>query len=163
MRISALVFLLLAAPALKAWPLQGKDLEGRPLGLPAALSGRAGVVVVGFTRASEPATEAWGKRLTAELEGSSRTAVFSVIQLQGAPGFVVPMIVRGVKKKMPRERWARTLVLREGRPELEAWAGYDPKAPDDAYVVVLASDGSARGRWHARDLAPLGDVLKALP
>jgi hypothetical protein len=161
MRHLWIILALWAAPA-SAWVLEGKDLNGAALSLPTALSGRAGVLIVGLSQASSKATQAWEQRLWADLGSNTQVAVFGVAQLEGAPGFVVPMIIRGIKKSKDKAHWAQMLVLRSGRAALEALVSYDRSAPDDAYIVVLAPDASIRLIVHAPDLGPLDKVMKAL-
>jgi hypothetical protein len=128
MRYLWIVLALWAAPA-SAWVLEGKDLNGAALSLPGALSGRAGVLIVGLNRDAGKATQLWEKRLWADLAGNTKVAVYGVAQLEGAPGFVVPMIIRGIKKAKPKAHWAQMLVLRSGRAALESLVAYDRAAP----------------------------------
>ena len=44
------------------------------------------------------ACQAWENRLWADLASNTQVAVYTVIQLQGAPGFVMPFILTGIKK-----------------------------------------------------------------
>lgn len=152
--------LVAAAPALPS--LAGKDLLGLPLAVPEALSGRAGVLVVGLTKASGQACQAWEDRLWADLGSNTGVAIYTVVQLQGAPGFVVPFIVKGIKKGKAAARFAQVLILREGRGALEAAVGFDPKRPDDAYVLLLDRGGSVRWKGHAPDLGGLDGLYNAM-
>lgn len=160
--LSCFVLLPLALKAAVLPALAGKDLAGAPLALPTALSGRAGVLVVGLSRGSGKACQAWEDRLWADLGSDTRVAVFTAVQLEGAPGFVLPFILKGIKKQKDQARFGRILILRDGRKALEAAVGYDPAAPDDAYVLLLDRDGGIRWSAHDADLKALPLLKSAL-
>jgi hypothetical protein len=127
-------------------PLVAKDLAGRPVALDAFLAGTAAVGVAGFTMNSSAACREWGERLWDAFGSNPKARVFSVVEIQGAPSFVVPMIMHSLKSKTDPARYGSVFVAREGRPLWERYVGYDPAAgKDDPYLFIL--DGAKTMVW----------------
>jgi hypothetical protein len=156
-----LMFLALSAGVKAGDPtfpvLAGQDLHGAPFDLKARAAGKPAVLIVGFTKASSAACQRWEDRLRADRGGLTTTALVPIVVLEGAPGFVVPMILRGIRKQRPPEQHRDVLVLRSGKGALQAAVGFDPAKPDDAYVVVLDSSGALRFKGHRADLGLAAD------
>ncbi len=104
------------------------------------------VLVFGFTHKSADQADAWGKRLAKDYAMHPDVAYFELPVLQGAPGFVRPMIVHGMKKGTPADEQAHVLPLDKHEDELKKLVGY--KGADDAYVVVANSDGAIVWQTH---------------
>jgi microcompartment protein CcmK/EutM len=138
-----LAFLICSLPLLahsgpKFSALVGQDLLGNAFDLEERLAGRPSVLVFGFTKASNDPSKEWVKGLVADLGSDTRTAIVSIAVLEKAPKFVRGFITRSMKKEIPVERWAWTVVLTSGSEERQEEVGYDKvAAPDEAYVVVL--------------------------
>jgi len=138
-----------ATPAKAALPaLVAKDLSDTAVDLPARLSGTAGLLVVGFTMNSSDPCQSWVDHLWGELGDGRECKLYSVVQLQQAPGFIVPVIVRALKKKTAPERLGHVFVARQGLDDWQRALGYDAKnGSDDPYLVLV--DASSRVLWTA--------------
>ena len=134
-----------AAPAQQSIPkAEGTTLEGTAVTLPEALRGRAGVLVVGFSHASEAQVAAWGKRLAADFAQSADVPYFEVPMLAGAPKMLRGMIVKSMGKSVPEAERPHFLPLTKDEAAWRAVAHYDK--PDDAYVLLV--DGTGAVRWQ---------------
>ena len=72
---------------------QGTTLVGTSVGLPDAVHGKVGVLVVGFSKSSQGQVAAWGRRLSADFNQSPSVVYFEVPMLAGAPKIIRRMIV----------------------------------------------------------------------
>lgn len=132
--------------------LSGKDLHGVSQALPEALSGTVSILVVGFSKGSGKACQAWEDRIWADWGANTRVALKTLIELEGAPSFIVPFIVRGIKKGKSAERFGSVLVLRDGRQSLAELAGYAAAAADAAYILLLDKSATVVWKGHGSDL-----------
>ena len=138
---------VLAAQASQTLPrMEGTALNGQKVALPDAARYRAMVMVFGFTHKSADQADVWGKRLAKDYASHPDVAYFEVPVLQGAPGFVRPMIVHGMRKGTPAEEQGHVLPIDKHEDELKKLVGY--KEADDAYVVVAGSDGKILWQTH---------------
>src|ERR1019366_7351699 len=106
----------------------GTALTGTAVALPDALKGRVGVLVVGFSHASQGQVSDWGRLITADYGQNQGVEYFEIPMLGGAPKMLRGMIVKSMGKSV------------------RAAAHYD-KA-DDAYVLVVNGDGLVR--WQTQ-------------
>ena len=144
---ACLLGIVLAAQATQSLPrLEGRALNGENVALPDAARYRAMVLVFGFTHKSADQADAWGKRLAKDYASHPEVAYFELPVLQSAPGFVRPMIVRGMRKGTPVSEQAHVLPLDKHEDELKKLVGY--KEVDDAYVVVANSEGKIMWQTH---------------
>ncbi len=152
------------APAGGAPPaLALRDLAGAAANLDAVAVGAPCALICGFSRASSDPCQRLEDLLWSRYPAGSACRVVAVLELQEAPGFVVPFIRSGVRSKTPRERWGRVLIDRGGESALKAWIGYDPKDPDDTYAAVLDARGRPLWRGHARGAPALLAAMRGLP
>ncbi len=151
--LSCLASLALAQPFPQ---LKGECLSGRQAELPTEALGRAAIIIMTFNReASEPATR-WGKALDAEFKGKNGPAIYQVAQIEAAPRFVRPLILRSMRKKCDVATQDRFIVL---KTDSEAWkktAAFEEKFPDDAYLLLLDREGEIA--WMHRSQGPDGNL-----
>jgi hypothetical protein len=126
-------------------------LSGRKLTMPTAVQGHLALLVVGFTHASGTHCTEWAKRLETEFSANSALDRYSVIFLEDAPKLVRGMAKSGIKSGVPKDQYDRYLIVTEHEKEVKAAVHF--QTPDDAYLVLLAPDGSTRWTWHG----PVGD------
>lgn len=129
---------LKAQPAASLAGLYGEDLLGKPFTMEGRAAGRTVVVIVGFSKASGKACQAFENAFWGDFGGDTRVAIASVAVLQGVPGFILPLIKGGMRKQAPEERYPWKWILRRDRTLWQEAVGFDgAKAPDQAYVSVL--------------------------
>lgn len=123
---------------------QGTTLAGTTVALPDVLKGKVGVLVVGFSHASQGQVAAWGKRLAADYGSAAGVAYYEVPMLAGAPKMVRGMIVKSMGKAVPDAEKPHFLPLMEDEAGWRAVAHY--AKPDDAYVLLV--DGGGTVKWQ---------------
>ena len=141
------IVLLLAAPASQPQtakphipPAHGISLAATPVTLPDALKGKAGILVLGFSKASQPQVAAWGRRLAADFSNSSTVLYLELPMLAGAPRLLRGMIVRSMASSVPEAQRAHFLPLTDNETTWRALAHY--AKPDDAYVLLVDDAGA---------------------
>jgi hypothetical protein len=126
--------------------LEGENLLGKSITLPAASANHIAILVIGFTHASQTQTKAWSQRLHEQFPASSQEQVYSIAVLQDVPKLVRGMAVHGIKSGTPAEQRDRFILLFHKEAELKQTAGF--AAPDDAYLILLDQGGAIRWRFH---------------
>lgn len=120
--------------------IEGQNLVGKKIAFPQVAQGHPTVVVIGFTHASQAQTKTWSARLTPEV------ATYSLAVLEDVPRLVRGMAVAGIKGGVPQEQRERFLLVFRSEKELKEAVGY--YNPNDAYLVLLDTDGAIRWRFH---------------
>jgi len=121
-------------------PFQAENLNGKRINMPSAVQGHSALLLIGFTQASGKQTADWAKKSTPICE------TWSAAVLEAAPRLLRGIISRGIKSGIPKTGYDRFLLVYQHEAELKKAAGFS--TPDDAYVLLLAPDGSIRWRFH---------------
>jgi len=133
-------------------PIKAKTLADTDIVLPQPGSTHSLVLVLGFSHKSAENCGPWGKRLSADFRSDSRVAYYQLPVLQGAPSFVRPMILRGMRKDMPADQQAHFIPILDHEDEWKKLANFS--APDDAYIILADPHGHVV--WQTR--GPLTDA-----
>ena len=136
----------------------GTSLTGTTVALPAALKGKVGVLVVGFSHASEGEVASWGRLLEANYGKSNDVAYFELPMLAGAPKLIRGMIVKKMGSAVPAAEKPHFVPLMEGEPAWRAAAHYDK--PDDAYVLLVDDEGLVLWQIQGEASDPAWTALK---
>ena len=131
----------------------GTTLAGTAVVLPDALKGKVGVLVVGFSHASQGQVSNWGRLITADYGQNQGLEYFEMPMLAGAPKFVRGMIVKSMGKAVPAAERPHFIPLTEDDKPWRAVAHYDK--PDDAYLLLVDGEGAVlwQMQGEATDLA----------
>ncbi len=125
-------------------PAQGTLLSGQSVVLPAALHGKPGVVVIGFSQSARDEVTNWGRRLGADYFGSPDLAYYEVAMLAEVPGFLRGFVTRKIREGVSQQGQMHFLPVADHEAEWKAAAGYS--RPDAAYVLLLDSEGNVTWR-----------------
>jgi hypothetical protein len=126
--------------------VHGTSLSNQSVNLPEALSGKVGVLVLGFSRSSRDAVASWGRRLATDYRESPAVAYYEMPVLASAPGMVRGFIVRSMRSSVPEQMQARFVPIMANEA---AWRGLvHYGAPDDPYVLVV--DGQGDVVWQTQ-------------
>jgi hypothetical protein len=117
----------------------GTTLAGTAVALPDATKDKVGVLVIGFSHASQVQVAAWGRRLATDYGSSGGVAYFAIPMLAGAPKMLRGMIVKSMGKSVPEAEKPHFLPLTEDDKPWRAIAHYSK--PDDAYVLGVDQAG----------------------
>jgi len=115
--------------------------------LPAALQGKAaGVLVLGFSRASRDAVTGWATRIAADYRTSDVVAYYELPVVASVPGFVRGIVLRSIKSSAPERAHKRIVPITTNEAEWRAVVHYSQ--PDDPYVLVV--DGQGNVVWQTQ-------------
>ena len=163
MRRLALLFLLLAlsiAVNAQSIPtIKGKTLADTDIVLPQPGGTQILVLVVGFSHKSAEKCAPWGKRLSADFRSDTHVAYYQLPVLQGAPSFVRPMILRGMRKDMPADQQPHFIPILDHEDEWKKLVNFS--APDDAYILLSDSHGHIVWQTHGTLTDSSYDALKS--
>jgi ATP10 protein len=128
----------------------GTTLAGTAVVLPDALKGKVGVLVVGFSHASQRQIATWTRLLEADYGKSNDVTYFALPML---PKMLRGMIEKSMTRSVPFTERQHYLPITEGEPAWRGAAHYDK--PDEAYVLLVDRAGTVRWQTEgeATDLA----------
>jgi hypothetical protein len=144
----AIAVLVMASPAwsedvpAKIPAAHGTTLSGTAVVLPDALKGKVGVLVVGFSHASQGQVMNWGRLITADYGRSPGLDYYEIPMLGGAPKMLRGMIIKSMGKSVPADQRPHFMPLVEDDKPWRTVAKY--WKPDDAYLLLVDGDGVVR-------------------
>ena len=118
---------------------------------------RGGILVLGFSRESNPQAREWGLQLRAKSaeNGHQGVPLHNVVVLVGAPRFVRGLIRRGIRAGVPEEDRSTFYIVEEDDTFWRALAAVE----DDAPAYILRVD--PKGLVCARHVGPATDQAVA--
>ncbi len=160
MKTLALLLAAACAAAAQQFPsVEAQTLTDKKLTVPSAFSGKPTLLILGFSQASQKASEAWGRELLQDFGKDFR--FYSAAVLEEAPRLIRPMIMGGMKRSIPKEGHDRFFIFVKGESQLKQAVGFDPKSPDDAYLVIVDANGALKWRFHGKPGAAQVAEIKA--
>lgn len=156
-----ILFLVFAASvsAQSIPPIKAKTLADADIVLPKPGGSQNLVLILGFSHKGGDVCAPWGKRLSADYRSDSRVTYYNLPVLQGAPSFVRPMILRGMRKDMPPDVQNHFLVILDHEDEWKKLVNFS--APDDAYILLTDPQGHVIWQTHGALTDASYDVLKS--
>lgn len=127
-------------------PINAKALDDSQVVLPKPGSTQLLILVVGFSHKSGDNCAPWGKRLSAEFHSDPRAEYYQLPVLAGAPSFVRPMILKGMRKGVPASEQSRFVPVYDHEADWKKLVSFS--APDDPYIVLTRPDGSIVWQTH---------------
>ncbi len=148
---AALGLLLTAAAAVAAAAADANPLAVTLAGeeVSAADLGPRSLLVVSFHRAANAGAREWRSALDDEPRAAG-WSTYSVVVLEGAPGFIRRMIVRTLRGEVADARHGSYLVVEDGAGAWRELAGSDGEGEDraDAVFVLRLEAGKICGRYR---------------
>jgi hypothetical protein len=123
-----------------------KALDDSEIIFPKPGSQQVLVFVIGFSKKGGDVCRDWGKHLSADYLQDSRVMYYQIPQLEGAPSFVRPMILRGMRKSLTPQEQSHFVPLYERQEEWKQAAHFSD--PDDAYLIVADPEGHIVWQSH---------------
>ena len=128
-----------------------ESVNGKHISLPADFAGKSAILIVGFSRAGGDQCGPFARRLSKEpsiLTGS--ISLYQIAMLESAPRLARPLIVHGMRSGVPKPEQDRFLPLFRGENEWKQITGFTKEADDQAFLLLVSSDGSVRWIGHGR-------------
>lgn len=120
-------------------PIRGQFLTGRAAELPQAASGRAALLMLGFTYDSRFAVEDWARRFRQDFGARSGVTFFEIPMIGGVAVMGKWFIDGGMRRGTPRADQENVITVYGGVDLWKQRLGFrDPKA---AYLILINPSG----------------------
>ncbi len=129
-------------------PIDATALDGHTVSLPAALPGRATVLILGFGRHSADATTAWEKPIRSQLAHPPAIGFYDMAMLAAIPSFAHSFALHALRKQVPDVLKPNFLPLFNHEDEWKRAAGYTADQPEAAYLMLVDAKGTIRWSTH---------------
>ena len=124
--------------------LQGATFAGTPVNLPAALQGRIGILVIGFSRSSQESARAWGQRLDQRYPAGSSVVYYEMPVLAGVPALLRGWVSSRIRQSIAAPARDHFLPVLDHEAEWKQAAG--SISIDNSSVLVVDAHGAIRWR-----------------
>jgi hypothetical protein len=125
---------------------EAESLSGKKIVLPDAATGKIAVLIVGFSRSSSAPSKEWAQRIDDDYKANPGFLYFQCPVIAGAPRMVRGMIMRGMKKDIPKDKYETFAVITQDENTWKQAAGYERS--EEAYVLLLDASGKIRWKTH---------------
>jgi hypothetical protein len=123
-----------------------KALDGTAVAFPGRGGGKPLLVMVGFSHQSSGQFESWNKEIFGAFWGSKAVDCYAIVELQGVPRFVNPLILHGMRREIKPAEQSHFVPIYTDETEWKRAVGFS--AADDAYVLVADASGRVVWRTH---------------
>jgi hypothetical protein len=129
--------------------VRAESLNGEPISFPKDFAGKPAILIIGFSRGGGNQCGRFARKLANEpsvVEG--KVVIYEIAMLESAPRLIRAMILHGLRGGIPQAEQKRFLPLFHEEKEWKQVAGFTESAQNDAYLVLVSSDGAVR--WRGR-------------
>ena len=127
-------------------PINAKALDDSQVILPRTGTSKLLILVLGFSHKSGENCTPWDKRLAGEFQSDALVEYYQIPVLAGAPSFVRPMILKGMRKGLAAGEQARFVPVYDHEADWKKIVNFS--AEDDPYLVLARPDGSVIWQTH---------------
>lgn len=127
-------------------PVKAKALDDSEVILPKPGSQQLLILVLGFSHKSGENCTPWDKRLAANYLSDPHVTYYQLPILAGAPSFVRPMILHGMRKDVPAAQHSHFVPIYDHEADWKKLVNFS--APDDPYILIAAPDGHVLWQSH---------------
>lgn len=157
--VAGFLLLAFALGAAQFPAFDGETLSGQKVTVPMAAAAGPVLLIIGFTHGSNEQTSYWAKKIPKDL-----VPTYSVATLGAAPKLMRRMIVHSIKSSVPKDQQDRFLITYQNDEKMKEAVGF--KEPNDAYLALLAPDGTlkwtAHGAFAHTTLKELSEQVRAM-
>jgi hypothetical protein len=154
MNLKSLSLVLVIAIAFATLPIQAqtipafhaKALDDSDVVVPNQGSQQILIIVIGFSKKAGEVCQPWGKHLSADYLQDSHATYYQIAHLEGAPSFVRPMILRGMRKSLPPQEQAHFVPLYDNQAAWKKTVQFSDL--DTAYIIVVQPQGKIAWQFH---------------
>src|SRR3974390_346956 len=127
-------------------PVNAKARDDSQVVLPKAGSTQLLILVLGFSHKSGDYCTPWDKKLSADFPSNTPAEYYQIPVLAGAPSFVRPMILKGMRKGVPPNDQPRFVPVYDHEAEWKKLVNFG--AADDPYILLAKPDGTVVWQTH---------------
>ena len=126
-------------------PIRGEFLTGRIAVLPQVASGRAALLMLGFTYDSRFSVEAWAKRFRKDFGSEPRVTFFEIPMIGGLATLGKWFIDSGMRRGTPKADQENVITVYGGTDSWKQRVGFhDPRV---AYLLLIDQNGKVVWRY----------------
>lgn len=122
--------------------LRAATLAGPTIALPADLSGRTAILMLGFSKKSSEEIKPWADAVFRDFNPQARTLAYEMPVLEDVPSFIRGMVIKSIRKPLTEPERARFVPILENEAAWKKVAHFS--APDGAYILLIDSTGEVR-------------------
>jgi hypothetical protein len=129
--------------------VRAESLNGEPISFPKDFGGKPAILIIGFSRGGGNQCGLFARKLAKEpsvVDG--KVVIYEIAMLESAPRLIRPMILHGMRGGIPQAEQKRFLPIFHDEKQWKQVAGFTQSAQNDAYLVLVSSDGAVR--WTGR-------------
>jgi hypothetical protein len=127
-------------------PIHARALDDSQVVLPKNGGSQLLILVLGFSHKSGDNCTPWDKKLAADFRADAHAEYYQIPVLAGAPSFVRPMILKGMRKGIPPDQQPRFVPVYDHEAEWKKLVNFS--GPDDPYILLARPDGSIIWQTH---------------
>jgi hypothetical protein len=127
-------------------PIKAKALDESEVVLPKPGGQQFLILVLGFSHKSGENCTPWDKRLFADYGSDRHVTYYQLPILAGAPSFVRPMILHGMRKDVPAAQHSHFVPIYDREADWKKLVNFS--GADDAYILVSGPDGHVLWQTH---------------
>jgi hypothetical protein len=150
--ILALLLLFTVTAIAQSIPgVSAESLDGKPISFPKDFAGKPAILIIGFSRGGGNQCGPFARNLAKEpsvVEG--KVVIYEIAMLESAPRLIRPMILHGIRGGIPQAEQKWFLPLFHDEKQWKQVAGFTESAQNDAYLVLVSSDGALRWTGHGQ-------------
>lgn len=162
--ILATIVFILPCAAQTVPPLQAQALDGSEINLSNVSAGKPLLLMIGFSHKSSDDFEGWNKQALAPYWSDSQLAYYELVDLQGLPSFVKPMVLHGMKREIHGTETSHFVPFYMGEDDWKKIVNYSSSA--NTYLLLANSSGHIvwrnQGPVDAEKIASLKAALLKL-
>ncbi|HTP67603.1 MAG TPA: hypothetical protein VMJ35_01750 [Dongiaceae bacterium] len=127
-------------------PVNAKALDDSQVVLPKPGGSQLLILVLGFSHKSGDNCSPWDRKLATDYRSDATVEYYQIPVLAGAPSFVRPMILKGMRKGVPPDEQSRFVPVYDHEAEWKKLVNF--KEPDDPYILLTRPDGTVVWQTH---------------
>jgi hypothetical protein len=128
--------------------IRGETVNGKPIELPEAATGKTTVLILGFSKQGGQQTGVWQDHLSQDFATDPYFTSYTIAMLEGVPTLFRGMIKSGIRSGTPAPKRDHVVTTVSGEAAWKKFAGVsDSSVP---YLVLL--DGAGHVRWSGHGL-----------
>jgi len=126
--------------------IKAKALDDSEVVLPKPGGQQFLILVLGFSHKSGENCTPWDKRLFADYGSEPHVTYYQLPILAGAPSFVRPLILHGMRKDVPAAQHSHFVPIYDHEADWKKLVNFS--GADDVYILVTSPDGRVLWQTH---------------
>lgn len=128
-----------------------QSLDGKPISLPKDFAGKPAVFIIGFSRRGGNQCGPLAHKLANESNTrEGKVSMYQIAMLESVPRVIRSMVLHSIRGGVPQAEQERFLPLFHDEKQWKQLVGFTKSAENDAYLVLVSSDGTVLWTGHGQ-------------